>query len=771
MTPLDSITYPLYYIEKGLNLTIDAKIPNTLFDIIDSELEGECRYQLKEGCFYDYEFSNPNYVFKKTDYVQPHSKKQHLGVISPNIYVGALTFEIFHADKQDQIYKIKLEVQSVKTDYRTDYRYMLESITEKCTDLIMQIDSPITQHFETDFNKNPETLYQRFSFVKSLIDSLEFEEAIQKIVSNPTTKWEEEFEKKDIRSIRKFNQKNIKQLVSKSNRIELSNSHFLNKSYGLSSIPTKIESSRKTESIDTAENRFIKHALEEFLFFCENCELKFKKYSTAKFESGLLATKISTLLNQSFFKQISRPSSLKLNSPVLQRKSGYREVLNAWLKFDLAAKLIWEGGDNVYDAGKKDIATLYEYWLFFTLLDLLKEVFEIEPKSIAELIQYEKGKLSLHLKQGKAIAMKGVYKSPSRNLNIQFTYNRSFGGGKAYPNSGSYTTTLRPDYTLSIWPEDIKNENDAEKTELITHIHFDAKYKVKNFYDLVLIPKNEELSDDDYDELLKEEDDEKKGTFKNQDLLKMHAYKDAIRRTGGAYVLYPGVGKDEPFRGFHELIPGLGAFVIKPNKDNKDKEHLKNFIKKVVANFIDRASQREYTAVKIYDIHKDKKDDSNILNEPMPEYLDSAKKEKLIPDETFVLVGYYKTKQQLEWIIDKKIYNFRTGLGKGSLSLGVKEVSAKFLMLHGPSETKTNKIYKLKSSGPKVFSRQDLIDKNYPTKPTGDMYLIFEIEKDVSDEFKNSKFDLNQLDNFSSFWKSPIPISVKLNDLMKTKVN
>ena len=177
---------------------------------------------------------------------------------------------------------------------------MLESITEKCTDLIMQIDSPINQYFETDFNKNPETLYQRFSFVKSIIDSLEFEEAIQKIVSNPTTKWEEESEVKDIRRIRRFNQKNIRQLVSKSNRMEISSDHFLNMSYGLTSIPTKIDSTRKTESINTAENRFIKHALEEFLFFCENCELKFEKYSTAKFESGLLATKLSTLLNQSF---------------------------------------------------------------------------------------------------------------------------------------------------------------------------------------------------------------------------------------------------------------------------------------------------------------------------------------------------------------------------------------------------------------------------------------------------------------------------------------
>jgi hypothetical protein len=236
MISIESVTIKFDFIEKDLKLTIDAKKPDTLFEAIDAEQEGECRYQLKEGCFYDYEFSDPEYSFKKTDYIQPHSRKHHIGIISPNIYVGALTFEISHLEGLGNTYKIKLEVQSVKSDYRTDYRYMLESITEKCTDLIMQIDSPITQHFEIDFNKNPETLYQRFSFVKSLIDSLEFEEAIQKIVSNPTTKWEEEHEEKDIRRIRRFNQKNIKQLVTKSNRMVISNDHSLNKTYGLTSI-------------------------------------------------------------------------------------------------------------------------------------------------------------------------------------------------------------------------------------------------------------------------------------------------------------------------------------------------------------------------------------------------------------------------------------------------------------------------------------------------------------------------------------------------------
>lgn len=778
MLHFNSIKISLNDILADLYLIIDAKKENSLFDCENATQHGEARYQLKEGSFYDYEFSDSNYFFKKSECIQPHSRNQHIGIIAPNIYVGTLSLEVIQKGNPENTYKIQLEVQSVKSDYRSDYRYMLEDITERCTDLIMQIDSPVTQLIQPNFEVDSQTLYQRFSFVKSLINSLEFEEAIQKIVSSPTTKWEDQQEEKDIRRVRRFNQKNIKQLVTKSNRMEISSDHFLDKVYGLNSIPTKIDSTRKTESIDTAENRFIKHALEEFLFFCENCELKFAKYSTAKLESGLLATKISIILNQSFFKEISRPTSLKLNSPVLQRKSGYREVLNAWLKFDLAAKLIWQGGDNVYDAGKKDIATLYEYWLFFTLLDLLKEVFDIEPKSIEQLIQYDKGQLSLTLKQGTAIAMKGVYKSPSRNLNIQFSYNRSFGGGKTFPDSGSYTTTLRPDYTLSIWPEEIIHTKDAEKTELITHIHFDAKYKVKNFYDLILKSKGEELNAEEEEKLLKEEIEEsKKGTFKNQDLLKMHAYKDAIRRTGGAYVLYPGEGKDEPFRGFHELIPGLGAFVIKPNKDDKDKEHLKSFIKKVIANFIDRASQRENTAVKIYDIHKKEKKDYlednttlNILSEPMPEYLDSAKKEKLIPDETFVIVGYYKSKDQLNWILNNSLYNFRTGIDKGSLPIGKKEVSAEYIVLHGPSETKTNKIYKLKAVGPKIFSKQNLIDKNYPTNPKGDLYLMFEIENDVSNDFNNTKFDLNKLSKYSSFFNSAKPITISLSELMKSKV-
>jgi hypothetical protein len=49
----------------------------------------------------------------------------------------------------------------------------------------MQINSPIHQNYEVDFDQDPKTIYQRFCFVRSIINSPEFEEAIQKIISNP----------------------------------------------------------------------------------------------------------------------------------------------------------------------------------------------------------------------------------------------------------------------------------------------------------------------------------------------------------------------------------------------------------------------------------------------------------------------------------------------------------------------------------------------------------------------------------------------------------
>jgi hypothetical protein len=243
----------------------------------------------------------------------------------------------------------------------------------------------------------------------------------------------------------------------------------------------------------------------------------------------------------------------------------------------------------------------------------------------------------------------------------------------------------------------------------------------------------------------------------------------------GAYVLYPGEGKDEPFRGFHELIPGLGAFVIKPNKGDNDKEHLKTFIRKVVSNFIDRTSQREHTAIKVYNIHKEKKDDNNVLNEPMPEYLDSSKTEKLIPNETYVIVGYCKNNSNIDWYKKVGKYNFRMDDDKGSLSLENNVVNAKYLLLRESGKETANKMFKIKSKGPKVFKGSSLL--GYTTNNLKDYYLVVEIEKLESTDFNGASFNFKDLEKYKEInaknnhvTASGIPFAVSLTELMRVKV-
>ncbi len=528
--------------DKKIKLTIFGENPDsTLIEVLDAAENGEATYQIKEGCFYEYKISD-FYSLAPSEIVSHSKVNKSTGRIAPNIYVGTLSIDVL--DKEDvKCGEVKLEVQSVKTSYREDYRYMLEEITEKCTDLLLQHSSPVTQNFETDFSTDSKTLYQRFAFIKSVIDSEEFNDSVHKIISAPVTKWKESETVKDIRSIRRFSNSSVKQLASANNRINLPVDHALKTL--LNSVPAKIKINNKSESLDTPENRFVKHALISFQSFFSNLLTKVKENSRLKIEAELLIEKLEQFLNHSIFKEISAPKSLPLNSPVLQRKEGYREILRVWLMFDLAAKMIWHGGDEVYAANKKDVAVLYEYWLFFKLLEIISEVFKIEPKSINHLIKETKDGLGLQLQQGQYLPLKGIYESATRKLEIEFSYNRTFIGANDYPKAGSWTRSMRPDYTLSIWPHGIDAET-AETQELIVHVHFDAKYKVEKL--------NEILGDDK--DLLVEKEDQRKGKYKRADLLKMHTYKDAIRRTAGAYVLYPGTDKLYRKSGFHELIPG-----------------------------------------------------------------------------------------------------------------------------------------------------------------------------------------------------------------------
>lgn len=775
----DILQIPFDTIESGLVLTIYPEGNAEFREINISEAKefSESQFQILEGNCYEYHFNKDNFQLSASisGIVIPSKRHSSSGRIVPNIYVGTLTLDILNIDENKAISKLEIEVlatkfnQQLDKSYRENYRFMLEDITDKCTELLMQINSPVHQTFEIDFNSNQNTIYQRFCFVQSILNNSDFTEAVQKVIGNPKTNWEVENEISDIRKIRRITNYAVRQIISGTNRVDLPENHSLRNS-NIHSVPLKINGYRKIENVDTPENRFIKHVLEVFKKFCEECLAVFslKQLSKPIQEAEQLIHNLESLLNHPFFQNINAPTSLKLNSPVLQKRSGYREILSRWLQFDLASKLIWKGGEDVYNAGKKDIASLYEYWIFFTLYDLIKEKFNIvsvnfDEQAYKHLIVPTSDGLNVMVKSGKHTALEGIYTKRNRDLKIKFSYNRTFKGGNIYANakSGSWTAPLRPDYTLSVWSNTFTEEQ-SEANESIVHIHFDAKYKITNFYQSVH-PNLEGL---ELEKVLNEEDlDERKGTYKNVDLLKMHAYKDAIRRSGGAYILYPGA-KEKPFRGFHEIIPGLGAFSVNPSTNKSEINELSKFIDSIIDHLLDRTSQREQLSDETFKIFKEPKSDDNVLHESIPEFINS---EKLHPSETFVIVGFYKSQDQLNWILKNNLYNFRTGIDKGSLSLSNENINAKYLILHGKDELITNRIFQLKTTGPKILSQNNLIKKGYPN-PKGELYLVYEIENEVSDDFQNISIDVRNLSKFESHRNSAKPFTASLTEILKAKI-
>lgn len=241
----------------------------------------------------------------------------------------------------------------------------------------------------------------------------------------------------------------------------------------------------------------------------------------------------------------------------------------------------------------------------------------------------------------------------------------------------------------------------------------------------------------------------------------MHAYKDAIRRTGGAYVLYPGETSVVQ-KGFHEIIPGLGAFPVCPSKSNSGIGDLKAFILEVIDHFINRASQREKMAYKVYDIHKNK--NPNALNEALPEPV--GENRALIPDDTYVLVAFYK-RENWDWIIKSGLYNARVDNNRGSLRMGPGEAGAKYMLLHSDKETITNKFLKITEIGPRVFSKQTLIEKRYPSMPSQEYYLVYKVEQVDEKEFLNHSWDITKLEGYRQGRGSVLPFSVTLTELMR----
>jgi hypothetical protein len=245
-----------------------------------------------------------------------------------------------------------------------------------------------------------------------------------------------------------------------------------------------------------------------------------------------------------------------------------------------------------------------------------------------------------------------------------------------------------------------------------TYLHLDAKFRVEALSQLF---GKEYVPDDESDipeEIQQELDEEYHETasadiYKRGDLYKMHTYNDAIRRTVGSYVLYPGKDKvNEKFPRYHEILPGVGAFAIRPDFVNGESAavgtaSLKEFIDDVLLvqkNLFSQLYRVNYWT-------------HNTIKEPPCIYCPDI----IVPDcvfppaDTEVLVGWVRDEVTGHTGKEKRLFYFHAVEEDGKITkLDPRVFRAKYII---PYIEKTGLGWYAPIEGCSLITGQDLIDK------------------------------------------------------------
>ncbi|MDO5849907.1 MAG: DUF2357 domain-containing protein [Methanobacteriaceae archaeon] len=462
------------------------------------------------------------------------------GFLNFKSYAGKTFLDIF--DNGEVVFSVPIEVRSKKINYNEQYPAMIGDLSKYSSGLIFEVNSPLYQSFELNDNKR-ETNYEDFMLLEYLFREENLPSTFEYLSRNLYSTLENTVETVPTSLAANIGPNELINMASNPEHLYKdvnSNIMFSKKMRGF--VPVKVDQITYIDTIDVPENRFYKNFLESIANLINNL---LKKSDNGYVKDKLLEYKeqISYYLSQRYFRDISRMDYAPLNSQVLQKKEGYRDILQYFLMFEFGFKLTWNQITDEFKGYEKKLYDLYEYWCYFELINVVKDLTDSKI-NFENVFSIDSSNWSISLKEG--VIKEFLLTMDDKDIILKLMYNKTF--NKRSKDFKSYSVDLRPDYTLEV-----------EFDEDIYRIHFDAKYKV------------------DF------ANDEK---YKNQDIYKMHTYKDAIKNTIGAYVLYPGKKPKLFYEDKENKLESVGAFPLNPGEDKEEKRELTEFIYGLISDLI-----------------------------------------------------------------------------------------------------------------------------------------------------------------------------------------
>jgi len=645
--------------------------PLRVVDRATASEEGTETVQILEGTEYSYEIEGlPNSVVLTSDIREllipdkvGDGRKGHL---RPGNRVGLLPLQLQSGNRT--IGRAALEVRSRKFDYVSHFRWMLRDIATQSIGALLQRFAPTHVRLESDTSRDPVSAYQTFRLIRAVIEDPLVVGAVHTVINRPHTEWLNETEQLPA-SRGLSNPGAAKVLFAVGPRVSWPTSPYP----GLETLPARLPRSLAVETVDTVPNRFFKHVLERWSLISQDLRTQVEALKDGPLRQRALGEIDSVLaqlghhLEAPLFKEIARLKDMPTSNQVLLKRSGYREVLVAYAMVE-AGVILRSTAIPGLSAGQKDIPKLYEYWVFLQIVDALRSVCE----ELDELPAVDE-----EFQGGRRNCLTGRTTRYGRSIELTLCYNRGFG-----PPAESWTSAMRPDVSLRI-----ALDNGLSDVEDLW-VHFDAKYRL-----------------DKLSEVFVDEADESSDAVLREDILKMHAYKDSIRSSGGAYVVFPGSGEGAAgdLRKEHdELLPGVGAFRLVPAEAGTPigweaiRAHLNNVLEHYASTATKDRRTRYWT--------------NRAYQGPIPSLTGRGSRNSRPPADIHVLLGYVQ-KKQADWIQRTAYYNLRAGTRKGAVAMDGPELSCELVVLWGDTiGVKVRRVI----GGPEVWSRARMLESGYP---------------------------------------------------------
>lgn len=389
----------------------------------------------------------------------------------------------------------KLDIRSKKFTIEDtgdiQFAALMQEIDRIRSGLIFHYQSPTTRVGAEESRVHTPSILERLHYFLPLMDGPDLACSIlgtvNRIIRNPHHKVLSCRERTAIETAKRIDMPTFVKQLGKEELVRASG-HSLPAARRLTKtdfLPRWVPNHHSRVSFDTAENRFVR-------FFLEDIEavalavLRGKGVpALARADAVKLLERVRSLLSERFFREIGKLQHIPSHSPVLTENEGYSRLYRYYLRSRLGVvDPLTAARHQLRASPLKDVASLYEVWVFFKLAELFFD--KEKPISVS------------------GFGREGLpYGTRWTCDDTELAYNLTYPGRR-----GSYSIALRPDVSLRM----------GESLWL-----FDAKYKA----DQSTLPDDEAGAS-------------VSAKVKKIDLQKMHTYVDAITEAHAAIAVYPG---------------------------------------------------------------------------------------------------------------------------------------------------------------------------------------------------------------------------------------